>query len=476
VQCGNISEGFSGEESNMANLDSLYHFAGNDGISLATLREIRLKTMLDSIPLGSDIVIAHDLSFLGFNKHHSKYDRRWLFNNTMLGYEYNLCLAIDPVSKRILGAAHDSITNINGPDDTDMMDYNYEPLFADLDESEKDKLCLNHKHQAAVHINGLAKSMKGYRRIHTLDREFDDVFIFLTAYTNSEYYVIRATALRNVQMPKYEWLSEEAITKHQAGHKLEEGNVCVNLQQAVLDIPVESIRHIPLDKDGRVTDEKSAVRIAEVGIGACPVTLYRSVKRNKKYYKTPEPITVNMVVVRELNPPEGVEQLLWVLFTNLPIKTLEDMIRIVEYYELRWRIEEYFRYIKSGFDILARRFNNAEKVAKYLLIISIILPEILNIKSMVGLPASGKLDDKQYEELKEASENLNDPSISLDLRTFAYICILGGWLGRRGDPIGIKIILKGVHSLIKILSGKKNNKLLIDEIERNNIFNLNNLY
>jgi hypothetical protein len=228
-----------------------------------------------------------------------------------------------------------------------------------------------------------------------------------------------------------------------------------------------------LDSEGKVTDDKSAVRFAHVGIGACPIVLHRNAKRNKKYIKTKEPVTVNMVVIREIDPPEGVEPLLWVLFTNLPVDNLSDMIKIAEYYESRWRIEEYFRYIKSGFEILKRRFNSAEKIAKFLLLVSIAAMEVLNIKNEVGLPANGKLDDLQYEKIKYAGKNLNDPTIDIKYRTFAYVCNQGGWLGRRRDPISPKIIMKGFLSLMKELFSRRFNTLLIDEIITSNVFNLN---
>jgi IS4 transposase len=474
--CGEISGGFSENEDNARQLDSLYQFLGQSSTPLSLLRNIRLKFVLDTIKLGSDIIISHDITYLEYNGHKSKYDMRWIYDYINRGYEYNACLAIDPVSKGFLGMIHDSITNVDGPDDTESIDYDYEPMFADFDEDGKESLKANHKHQAAAHINGLAKFLKGYNCIHVLDREFDDAFIFISAIYNDTHFVIRATALRNVQMPPYEWLSKEAITKHQFGHKVKKGNVCVNLKQAVQDIPVVEYKDIPLDKEGRVTDSDSAERIARVGIGACAFTIYRIAKRNKKYFKIPKPIDINMVVVREINPPEGAEPLLWVMFTSLPIDNIEDMIKVAEYYELRWKIEVYFRHIKSGYEILKRRFNNGEKLAKYLLLISIVLPEILNIKKEVGIPESGKLDEKKYEEIKEASQNLNDPSINIKLRTFALILKLGGWLGRKGDPIGLKILMKGIHSLIIALGMAKNRKLLISEITMHNIFNLNYYY
>ncbi len=48
---------------------------------------------------------------------------------------------------------------------------------------------------------------------------------------------------------------------------------------------------------------------------------------------------VNVVLVREPNPPEGEEPIEWMLITTLPIDTLEQVRQVVEYYCVRWWIE-----------------------------------------------------------------------------------------------------------------------------------------
>ncbi len=61
----------------------------------------------------------------------------------------------------------------------------------------------------------------------------------------------------------------------------------------------------------------------------------------------PRQVTLNMVEVREIDPPADEDPILWRLFTTHPISSLADAARMVELYRLRWNIEQLFRTLKS---------------------------------------------------------------------------------------------------------------------------------
>lgn len=66
----------------------------------------------------------------------------------------------------------------------------------------------------------------------------------------------------------------------------------------------------------------------------------------------PDKIRLNVVVVREIDPPEGAEPVRWVLLTTHAIDSLAAAIEIVGWYRLRWHIEQLFRTLKTnGFDV-----------------------------------------------------------------------------------------------------------------------------
>ncbi len=73
-------------------------------------------------------------------------------------------------------------------------------------------------------------------------------------------------------------------------------------------------------------------------------------------------VTVNVVLVREPNPPAGEPPVEWILVTTLPIDAPEQVRRIVEYYCVRWCIELLFRTLKSGCRIERRRLEHLDRV------------------------------------------------------------------------------------------------------------------
>ena len=74
-----------------------------------------------------------------------------------------------------------------------------------------------------------------------------------------------------------------------------------------------------------------------------------------------EGVTVNAVLVSEVDPPEGVQPVEWLLLTSLPIRGNKQVETIIDYYEKRWVIELYFKVLKSGCKIESRRFEHMDR-------------------------------------------------------------------------------------------------------------------
>jgi hypothetical protein len=90
-------------------------------------------------------------------------------------------------------------------------------------------------------------------------------------------------------------------------------------------------------------------RIATVALGFDRVAIKRPLCAGRGL---PDKIGLNVVVVREIDPPQGVEPVRWVLLTTHAIDSLAAAIEIVRWYRLRWHIEQLFRTLKSdGFDV-----------------------------------------------------------------------------------------------------------------------------
>jgi hypothetical protein len=110
--------------------------------------------------------------------------------------------------------------------------------------------------------------------------------------------------------------------------------------------------------EDRSRRQNRTTRQAKVEVRAATVTLRPPYRPDRKL----PPVTVNVVLVREPNPPPGETPVEWLLLTTLPIETVEEVRAIVTYYCVRWNIEVLFRVLKSGCRIERRRFEHIERV------------------------------------------------------------------------------------------------------------------
>ena len=89
---------------------------------------------------------------------------------------------------------------------------------------------------------------------------------------------------------------------------------------------------------------KRKERLAEVSLHYERIELTPSASE----FKDREPLALWCVHVREDHPPDNAKALEWFLLTTLPVQSREDAERMLRWYALRWRIEDWHRVIKSG--------------------------------------------------------------------------------------------------------------------------------
>lgn len=57
---------------------------------------------------------------------------------------------------------------------------------------------------------------------------------------------------------------------------------------------------------------------------------------------------MNFVEVREIDPPQGEQPVLWRLVTTEPIDTIEQIAAVIDSYRCRWIIDDFFKALKTG--------------------------------------------------------------------------------------------------------------------------------
>jgi len=148
-----------------------------------------------------------------------------------------------------------------------------------------------------------------------------------------------------------------------------------HLREALLAAPVLYEAHLLIrgrqaktGVEDRARRQTRQSRQATVKVTAATVTLRAPWRGDRKL----PPVTVNAVLVREENPPAGEPPVEWILVTTLPIGTLQQVRRVVEYYCVRWNIEILFRTLKTGCRIERRRFEHVDRILPCLMIYLIV--------------------------------------------------------------------------------------------------------
>lgn len=169
---------------------------------------------------------------------------------------------------------------------------------------------------------------------------------------------------------------------------------------------------------------------------------------------------LNAVYVMEKNPPEGEEALEWMLLTNLLITSFEEAKEKVSWYCLRWRIEVFHKILKSGLRVEQCRLQTADRLIRYLTVMSIIAWRIywvtLIARADPDLPCTLLFADDEWKVLySKIKKTKSYPKVPPRIReTVRWIAQLGGFLARKGDgEPGVMTLWRGWKRLCDLSEG-----------------------
>lgn len=165
-------------------------------------------------------------------------------------------------------------------------------------------------------------------------------------------------------------------------------------------------------------------------------------------------ITMWVVEVREIAPPNGAEPLRWVLYTSHPITTFEEALRVIRYYEKRWLIEEYHKALKSGCRLEDRQYTTSARLEAITGVLAIVAVRLLQLKAVArsqpNLPAS-KVVPLSWIKVLQTLRHRTGKTWTVR-QFFRELAGLGGFLGRTrdGEP-GWITIWRGFDKLVPAL-------------------------
>ena len=151
-----------------------------------------------------------------------------------------------------------------------------------------------------------------------------------------------------------------------------------------------------------------------------------------------DPVRVSAVHVVETHPPENETALQWFLLSTLEVTSANEAAELVGFYLQRWRIEDFFRVLKSGCRVEFLLFRTADRLQRAIAINAVIAWRIM-VMTLLGrqvpdcdpqlMFADYELDflrDYAREQKLQAPTRLDDA-----VRLVAH---LGGYRERKQDP------------------------------------------
>ena len=208
-------------------------------------------------------------------------------------------------------------------------------------------------------------------------------------------------------------------------------------------------REKKLDCDKRSRNQSRESRQCEVEVRALAVTLRSPSRPDRKLSDT----SVNVVWVREVDPPDGDVAVDWMMLTNMPISTKEEIDLVLAYYCVRWMIEIFFRTLKSGVRIEARRFETLERFERCLAVAMIISWRTLYTtrigREFPDISCECVFSEDEWQPVYKLVLQEDPPAKPPTLRNMIrLIARLGGYIDRaRDDDPGPDTTMRGMERL-----------------------------
>ena len=166
------------------------------------------------------------------------------------------------------------------------------------------------------------------------------------------------------------------------------------------------------------------------------------------------PVTVNVVLVREIDPPEDDAAVEWILVTTLSIGDVEQVRQVIQYYTVRWMIEVLFRTLKSGCRVEQRRFQHIDRLlpclAVYLIVAWRTLFACRLARSCPDIDCEAVFEPSEWQSVWTAVHRQAPPQTPPRLEAIVrLIAQLGGYVNRpnRRDPPGPQTIWVGLQRM-----------------------------
>lgn len=279
--------------------------------------------------------------------------------------------------------------------------------------------------------------------VHVSDRGSDDFGYMAACLDLGKHFLIRAKANRVLSWEKGTPQAEDQGSHH----LLDYARSLTPCQDPRASYTVQVPAH-----------EKKPAREAQVVMAWAPQVRIPAPSKVPGQLRHHQGLAVSLLRVWEPNAPPGVDPVEWILISSLPITTVEEALRAVDWYTCRWLCEDYHMCLKTGCRVEHTQLDDAADLRRLLGFLSTIAVRLLQIRQCVRhtpeLPAKAVVEPLMVEVLaRRQKKDAEAMTVSEFWRSMAQ---LGGHQGRRSDgPPGWRTLWKGWRLLADMTEGAR---------------------
>jgi hypothetical protein len=160
-------------------------------------------------------------------------------------------------------------------------------------------------------------------------------------------------------------------------------------------------------------------------------------------------------VVRVWGDSANGEKIEWFLYTDIEVNSIEDAIKIVQYYALRWMIEVYHKILKTGLRAENLQLETAHALFAAIAIMSIVGLRILDLRERLRKNPEAPAKESGLNELEL---KVLEKYLKRELKTVKCVALaigrLGGHQNRKSDGMpGVLSLWWGMSRFLGIMEG-----------------------
>lgn len=418
-----------------AALDGSYRLLNNPRVSAAALLSPHCRQTLAAAGQQPVVLLPEDTTELDLTRHPATTGLGPVGDEKGRGLLLHSTLAVIPDSRQVLGLAHVQVLV-------------REPI------AHPNR---HRRHTAEGRVwetsaRAVGQPPEGVLWIHVSDRQSDSFAYMATCRDLGQHFLVRAYQNRALV-----WDGEVAPTQ---------GEPIPHLLAYVRSLPPRPDGGYQVDvpaQPAQAAEGGQPARPAQPARQAQVVLQWSQVKLKPSAKTEPEmrghaPLLVWLLRVWEPEPPPGAELVEWVLICSLPITTVAEAHRAVDWYSCRWLCEDYHQCLKTGCRVEHNQLDDGADMKRLLGFCCPIAVRLLQLRQTArqepDVPATSVVEPLMVQVLVLRRPRLHE---AMTIGEFWHaVAGLGGHLGRRGDGSpGWRTLWRGWRKLSDLTEGAR---------------------